>query len=131
MVNLFATVLVFLAGAYLVGLAALALFAPSRATAFLGAFAGSASAHYLELCVRLALGLALLRCAPRMLFPHVFTGFGWVLVLTTAALFLMPWRWHHRFAQMSGPLATRNLKLFAFGSFAGGILVLLSVVLGP
>ena len=49
MVDVSSSILVFVAGTYLLGLAAAALIAPARARAFLGSFAGTASAHYLEL----------------------------------------------------------------------------------
>ena len=131
MVDMFASVLVFTAGTYLVGLAAVALISPSKARAFLGGFAGSASAHYLELCVRLVVGAALLRCAPQMPFPRVFAVFGWMIVVTGVALLAIPWQWYRRFARWAVPLATLNLKLFAFSAFVGGALIVLSVVLGP
>jgi len=129
-VDSLASAVVVLAGTYLLGLGAVALVSPSKAKAFLGGFAGSAFAHYLELCIRLVVGAAFLRCAPRMLFPGLFLVFGWVLVVTTVALFAVPWRLHHRFAQWAVPLATRNLKLFAFNSFVGGIVVLVCVLSG-
>jgi uncharacterized protein YjeT (DUF2065 family) len=122
---------VLLAGLYLVALAALALVSPQRAKRFLSSFAGSAAAHFLELFVRLVVGAALVSYAPRMKVPGVFTVFGWVLVVTTIGLLAVPWRWHSRFATWSVPHATRNMRLFALGSLAAGIFVLLSVVLGP
>jgi hypothetical protein len=129
-VDLLAAAAVLLTGAYLVGLGIVALISPSKARMFLGGFAGSAFAHYLELCIRLVAGAAFLRRAPQMLFPGFFFVFGWILVITTVALFAVPWRLHRRFAEWGVPRATRYLKLIAFSSIAGGILVLASVFLG-
>lgn len=126
-----ASIAVLLAGLYLVGLAAVATVSPQRAKVFLSSLASSAFAHFLELFVRLVIGAALVVYAPQMKFTRAFVVFGWVLVVTTIGLFTVPWRWHHRFATWSVPLATRNMPLLAIGSFAGGVLVLLSVVLGP
>jgi hypothetical protein len=131
MVNVLVSVPVLLAGLYLVGLAAFALVSPQRAKLFLSSFASSAFAHFFELCVRLVIGAALVLYAPQMMFSRLFVVFGWTIVMTTIGLFAVPWRWHHRFANWSVPFATRNMALFALGSLAGGVFVLLAVALGP
>lgn len=131
MADLLVSVPVLLAGLYLVTLAAVALISPQRATRFLSSFASSAPAHFLELFVRLVVGAALVLYAPHMKFPGLFAVFGWVIVVTTIGLLAMPWRWHRRFATWSVPYATRSMWLFALGSLAAGVFVLLSVVLGP
>jgi hypothetical protein len=122
---------VVLTGLYLVGLAAVALLSPRRARLFLFSFASSATVHFLELSVRLMLGAALALYAPQMRYSALWTVIGWTVVATTIGILVMPWRWHQRFAAWSVPLATRNMVLFALGSLAGGIFVLLSVGLGP
>ena len=125
-----ALLLVLLSGCYLVGLAVLSFLSPERASRFLLSFASSASAHYLELAVRLLVGGAILLSAPHMLFPGAFVIVGWVLVVTTLGLFAVPWRWHHRFAQWGVPHAVANLQLVAVASFSFGGFVIASVVLG-
>ena len=130
MLDLFALILVLLTGVYLLALAAVAFVAPQRARVFLGSLASSAFAHSLELFVRLLVGAAFVLNAPKMQFPSVFSVFGWVVIVTTSCLLAVPWRWHHRFAQWSVPLATRNMKIFALGSLIAGAFVVLSVVLG-
>jgi len=122
---------VVLAGLYLIGLALLALAAPRAAERFLATLASTAVAHVVELVLRLTVGVALLLYAPRMLFPTVFTAFGWVLVASTLGMLLMPWQWHRRFARWSVPRAVRHLPLFALGSLGGGVLLLLAVARGP
>ncbi len=118
-------------GLYLIGLAVLALAAPKAAERFLATLASTPVAHVVELSLRLTVGVALLLYAPRMLFPTVFVGFGWVLVATTLSLLLMPWQWHRRFAQWSVPQASRHLLLFAAGSFIGGVILLFATTRGP
>ena len=130
MISLLASILVLLTGIYLIGLAVVLWLSPVRATRFLGGFAGSAFTHYLELVLRLIAGGAILLYAPRMLFSGFFVIVGWVLVVTTVGLFAVPWQWHHRFARRAVPYATRNLRLVAVASFAFGVFVLASVVLG-
>ncbi len=125
-----ASIIVLLAGLYFIGLAAVAFVAPARAKSFLSSFAGSARAHYSELLIRLVIGAAFVIFAPEMKFSVIFLVFGWVLIVTTIVLVVLPWRLHHRFASWSVPMATRRMRLFALGSLAGGVFVLMSAVLG-
>ncbi len=129
MIDMLASILVLLAGFYLVGLAGLLLVSPVRGKQFLGGFASSALTHYLELVIRLIVGVAILLYAPQMLFSGFFVILGWILVVTTASLFAVPWQWHHRFAQWGVPYATRHLRLIAIASFVFGGFVLASVIL--
>lgn len=130
MINMLASIVVLLTGFYLVGLALGLLLSPEGATRFLGGFASSGFIHYLELVLRLIAGGAILLYAPQMLFSGFFVIVGWVLVVTTVGLFAVPWQWHQRFARRAVPYATRNLRLVAVASFAFGVFVLASVVLG-
>ena len=130
MTAMLAAALVLLTGFYFVGLAVVSLVAPARAAHFLQGMAGSAFAHYLELLLRLVVGSAILVHAPRMLFPGVFVAFGWILVITTAVLFAIPWQWHHRFAQRSVPYALRYLKLVGIAAFVFGGFILTAAVRG-
>lgn len=125
-----ALLVVLLAGGYLVVLGALAAIAPAKARGFLQSFAGSESSHYLELVVRLCIGSAFVIRAPQMLFADAFSLFGWVLVATTAVLFVVPWRWHQRFAQQTVPRAMRHLGLVAAASLACGGIVLTAALRG-
>jgi uncharacterized protein YjeT (DUF2065 family) len=130
MINLLALILVLLVGFYLIGLAGLLLVSPARGKRFLFGFASSAFTHYFELVIRLISGVAILLYAPLMLFSGFFVVLGWVLVVTTAGLFIIPWQWHRQFAQWGVSYATRHLRLFAVASFVFGGFVLASVILG-
>ena len=130
MAGIFALALVLLTGLYLLGLAATSFIAPALAVRFFLGFAGSAFAHYVELLLRLAVGVAFLLHSSHMLFPGIWSLFGWVLVLTTAALAVIPWHWHRRFAQRSVPHAVRHLRLVGLASFGFGGFVLLSLLRG-
>jgi hypothetical protein len=115
---------VLLVGAYLVALAATAFLAPSRAAAFLLGFARTARTHYVELALRGLAGGAFVWQGPQMRFSSAFAGFGWVLVLTTAGLTLVPWRWHRAFAQRAVPYAVRYPPLLGVAALLLGGLVL-------
>jgi hypothetical protein len=125
-----ALIVVLLTGFYLIGLAIMSLVVPAQASSFLLGFAGSAFTHYLELLLRMIVGGAFLQCAPDLLFPDIFALFGWVLIATTACLFVVPWQSHRRFAQRAVPHAIRQLKLVAVASLLFGGFVLASVIGG-
>jgi hypothetical protein len=125
-----AFVIVVLAGIYLLALGAASLFLPTRASRFLLGFASSRSLHFTEMFFRLVVGAALVVNAPKMSLTPVFNLFGWLLIVTTACLILVPWQWHHRFAQRAVPLFTRQIAWLGFGSLAIGSVILLAVICG-
>jgi hypothetical protein len=57
----------------------------------------------------------------------VFWFVGWAIVLSSLALILFPWRWHHRFGERVRPILIRRMKLFAVGFFTFGVLLLYGV----
>ncbi len=125
--TLLAGAIVLLTAIYLLGFGILAAAAPSRASAYLRGFASSARLHAVELLVRLAAGLALVGYAPHMRLGGAFRAFGWIIVVTTLVLAVLPWRWHRRFAEKSVPAALRFLPLIAVASIAGGAFLLWAV----
>jgi hypothetical protein len=58
-----------------------------------------------------------------MWFPDLFKVFGWILVMTTVGLLLIPWQWHHRFGKWAIPFAIRHLRLFALGASMLAVLI--------
>lgn len=115
---------------YFCALAAACLLMPAQAKGFLLGFANSPRAHYAELFIRFLVGGSLVVSAPRMFGSGAFSVFGWVLLATTACLLLLPWRWHHRFAQQAVPRATRYITLIGLSSLALGGLILVAVIRG-
>lgn len=130
MIEVLALAIVVATGTFLAALGGAALLAPSHASRFLLGFAASPSRHYAELGVRFLTGGAFVLAAPYLPLPAAFTLFGWVLIATTAGLLLIPWRWHHRFAQRAVPLALRVLPVLGASSIALGAVVLVAVYLG-
>jgi hypothetical protein len=121
---------VVLAALYMLVLGFAALFVPARARRFLLGFAASPSLHFVELFLRLLAGAALVRYAPNMHFSTAFSLFGWVLLVTTACLFLVPWQRHRRFAEQAVSRAARYIVLIGLASLAFGGLVLVAVTRG-
>jgi uncharacterized protein YjeT (DUF2065 family) len=123
-ITLLAGVVVVLAGLYFVGFGVLAVVVPSATAGYLRGFAGSVRLHVLELVTRFVVGAAFVEYASEMLFGGTFHMFGWVLVITTVALAILPWRWHQRFAQTAVPAALRYLPIIGIAAvLAGGIVV--------
>jgi len=118
------------AGLFFVCLGCVSWLAPSRAGRFLLGFAGSPARHYLELTARFLVGGAFVLAAPRLPAPGVFSVFGWVLLVTTTGLLLIPWHWHHCFARRAVPLVLRFLPLLGVASVGLGVLVLWAVCWG-
>jgi len=121
---------VVLAGLYFIALAGVSLFIPAQAERFLLGFAGSLQKHFSELFLRFLVGGAFVIHAPQMYLSDVFGLFGWILLLTTAALLVIPWKWHRRFAQYAVPKAIQYIKLIGLVSLALGGFILAAVIRG-
>lgn len=130
MLQMITLAVVLLTALFFVLLGATALLRPSLASKFLLGFANSATKHYVEIVTRFAVGSSFLVTAPRTTHPSAFVLFGWVLIISTTAMLLLPWRWHHRFAQESVPRALQYLWLIGVSSVVLGVLIVLAVVLG-
>ena len=117
------TILVVVAIFFLL-LGLIALIRPSIAGRFLLGFAGSALKHYVELGVRFVVGGAMLVVAPHSMYSLALTVFGWLLIVTTAVMAIVPWRIHRRFAEASVPKALRFLPMIGVSSLVlGGLLL--------
>ncbi len=112
---------------FLVGLAVVITARPLLAERFLRSFANSAPADYAEQGVRLLVGAPVVTLSRWMRYPEVFRAFGWLLVITTVALLLIPWQWHHRFAARVMPSVFRHLRLLALGALALAAFILYGV----
>jgi hypothetical protein len=130
MIDTLALVGVVLTCTYFLGLGAVALLVPGQAKRFLLGFARTARAHYAEMLMRLVIGGSLVGYGPHMFAAHAVGLFGWVILVTTAGLLLLPWRWHHRFAQRVVPPATRYITVIGWCSLALGGLLLAALVRG-
>lgn len=112
---------------FLIGLAVVIATTPSLAERFLRSFASSARAHYTEQGLRVLVGAALVNFASSMWYPELFRLFGWLIVVTSVGLLLIPWRWHHKLGTWVMPLVIRHMRLFALGASALGAFILYGV----
>lgn len=120
--------IILLAAAWLIGFAGWCVARPTSAAHFLHRFASTPRAHFTEQVLRLVTGMAIVMHAQAMHYPDLFQLFGCILIITSAALMLLPWRWHQRFAQWVIPRTVRYLRLYALGSFALGALLAWAVL---
>jgi hypothetical protein len=111
-------------------LGTVALVRPSIARGFLLGFASNALKHYAELFARVLVGGSLLLIAHNSAYSTVLSAFGWLLIVTTAFMALVPWRFHHRFTQSAVPKALRFLPLLGITSLVIGSLLLWVIVAG-
>ena len=121
--SLLAGIVVIAFGLFLIGLSGIIFAKPGLAERFFMSFASSARAHYIEQVVRLLIGASLVVLSPAMWQAKIFRVIGWAVVISSAGLILLPWRWHHRFAQRVLPTVVRHMRLFAVGLFAFGVLL--------
>jgi cell division protein FtsW (lipid II flippase) len=125
-----AQIVVVLFALFLVGLASVAFAKPAIAERFFSAFASSARTHYTEQALRLLIGASLVVLSSSMWQPELFRFVGWIIVVSSVGLLLIPWRWHHRFGQRVMPVVLRYLRLYAIGLICFGVLLLLGVFWG-
>jgi hypothetical protein len=112
---------------FLIGLALVIAIWPPRAERVLRLFASSARAHYTEQALRMLVGISMVNLASGARFPELFRIFGWLMIVTTIVLLLVPWRWHHAFAVRVMPMVYGRMRLFAVGAFALGVFVLYGI----
>ncbi len=124
MIDLLAGAVIVAAGLYLAALGIGCFSHPGSAAKILLGHASSGFLHYLELALRALLGACLVQRAPSLPYPAIFSAFGWILIVTTAFLFFIPWRWHQKFALKAVPHALHHIELLGASSIAlGGMLI--------
>jgi uncharacterized protein YjeT (DUF2065 family) len=116
-------------GLFLIGLALAIAIRPPSAERFLSQFASSARAHYTEQALRMLVGISMVNLASDMRSPDLFQMFGWLMIVTTIGLLLVPWRWHRAFAARVMPQVYARMRLFAVGAFGLGVFILYNVTL--
>lgn len=128
MLSTFAAIFLGVFATFLFVLAVLVVVRPTVMERFFLGFASTAKIHFTEQSVRLAIGIALVLRAPEMAMSVVFQWIGWTIVGTTVALVLLPWRWHHAFAQVVLPMVVRFMKFYALGLFLFGVFLLYGLI---
>lgn len=116
--------LLWLLALFLVVFGVTACIRPSAAGAFLAGFAGTACRHYAELAVRMAFGWALIHASADLTAASWIAGAGWVLLVTSGLMLLVPWKLHRSFARRAVPKAPAALRAMGVPALCGGALLL-------
>jgi hypothetical protein len=111
----------------LIGLTVLVFAKPRVAERFFGGFASSARTHFAEQVFRVLFGGSLVIYSSAMWQTDVFRFIGWLIVVSSVALMVFPWQWHHRFGKKILPVFIQYMRLYAVGSFAFGAVILYAV----
>lgn len=83
---------------WLVAVAAIMIFRPALALRGLRVFASTSAIHFGEMAIRIAVGAAMVVAASAARIPLALATFGWLLIVTSVGLSLLPRRWHHAYA---------------------------------
>lgn len=119
LVNLFALLLLVL------GL--LCFLRPTSVQNFFDLFVATKKAHFIEQMIRLVVGLSLIRFSEMMTYSGLFYAFGWLIVVTSLLLIVLPWRWHQKFAQRVIPVVKKHLKVYGLLSLFLAVMLLYAV----
>ena len=111
-------------GIFLIGLTVVIFASPALAEHFFMSFASSARAHYVEQVLRLLIGASLVVLSPGMWQSDLFHLIGWLVVISSIGLIVIPWRWHRSFGKRVLPTLVRHMRLYAIGLFAFGAILL-------
>lgn len=110
-----------------IGLAVLVFAKPAVAERFFLGFASSARTHFVEQIFRVILGGSLVIFSPAMWQSSTFRLLGWAIVVSSLALMIFPWQWHHRLGKKIMPVLIQHMRLYAIGIFALGAVILYAV----
>jgi hypothetical protein len=125
--HLLSGIVVVVSALLLIGVAVLVFGKPAAAERFFRSFASSARTHFAEQFFRVVFGGSLVIYSSAMWQAGAFWLIGWLLVVSSVLLMLLPWQWHHRFGQKIMPRFIQHMWLYAIGSFAFGAAILYAV----
>lgn len=128
LIHFLAGLVVVASGTFFIGLTALVFAKPAVAERFFMGFASSAGTHYFEQILRVLLGGSLVIFSSAMWQTSVFRLVGWAIVVSSVALMLFPWQWHHRLGKKMLPILIQHMSLYAIGMFAFGAVILYAVL---
>lgn len=116
---------IILFGVFIIFVGFLMLFKPENARAILRKAGSTNFINYSEITIRLIPAAALILYSDFSKFPLAFKVFGWVMLLTSAVLYIIPRKTHHAFSIKSAdilkPMYIQLISPFAF-LFGGSII---------
>lgn len=117
------TVLLF--GVFIIFVGFIMLFAPKKTRATLRKAGSTNFINYMEITIRLIPAVALILYADFCKFPGAFKIFGWIMLITSLILYIVPRKKHHNFslksAEILKPIYFQLISPFAF--LFGGLII--------
>ena len=112
-------------GLFIILVGFLMLFYPQKARNTLRKAGSTNFINYAEITLRIIPAIALIRCSELSKFPDAFIFFGWLMLLTSLVLYLVPRKLHHQFSLKSAdilkPTYFRLISPLAF--LLGGLII--------
>jgi uncharacterized membrane protein YfcA len=91
-------------GVFIIFVGLLMLFAPKKARAILRKAGSNNFINYAEITVRLIPAAAMILYSDFSKLPIAFKIFGWIMVITSLILYLIPRKTHHNFSMKSADI---------------------------
>lgn len=125
MITIIAKWVTILFGAFIIFVGLLMLFAPKRARAILRKAGSNNIINYTEITMRLIPAAAMILYSDFSRLPIAFKIFGWIMVLTSLILYMIPRKTHHSFSMKSADmLKPIYFQLIApFAMLFGGLII--------
>ncbi len=110
-------------GGFIIFVGVLMLFVPERARAILRKAASTNFINYAEITIRMIPATAMILFADYSKFPELFKIFGWIMIITSVVLFIVPRQMHHNYSLKAAEILTpgyvRLISPLAFALGAG------------
>ncbi len=116
---------VILFGIFIIFIGFVMLINPTRARNTLRKAGSTNFINYTEITLRLIPAMALILCSELSKFPLAFKIFGWIMLITSLILYVVPRKVHHKFSMKSAdilkPFYFQLISPFAF--LFGGLIL--------
>ncbi len=101
------------------------LFKPNKARTTLRKAGSTNFINYVEITIRIIPAIAMILYANLSNFPDAFKVFGWIMLITSLVLYIVPRKIHHKFSIKSAdilrPIYFQLISPFAF--LFGGLII--------
>lgn len=117
--------IILLFGVFIIFIGFVMLFNPNKARTTLRKAGSTNIINYAEITIRLIPAIALIVYADFSKFPEAFEIFGWIMLLTSLVIYVIPRKMHHTFSMKSAdilkPIYFQIISPFAF--MLGGLII--------
>ena len=112
-------------GIFIISIGFVMLISPTKARNTLRKAGSTNFINYAEITLRLIPAIALILCSEISKFPLAFEIFGWIMLITSLILYVVPRKIHHKFSMKSAdilkPFYFQLISPFAF--LLGGLIL--------